>query len=102
MAFLWCLACRPEEEEVTAPLLHSTHSLSSIVKVTELDYRHCSLDDVPNEVFAYERTLEVRHLNICDIWPCLILKSIISETVDFLCSITGCPTKQFTLGFGDF
>ena len=43
MAFFSCLKCfqKPEEEEVT-----------------ELDYAHQSLNDVPNEVFAYERTLE--------------------------------------------
>lgn len=32
-------------------------------EVTELDYRHCSLDDVPNEIFAYERTLETLRLD---------------------------------------
>ena len=42
-----CLSCLGREEE----------------EVTELDYRHCSLDDVPNEVFAYERTLEVLRLD---------------------------------------
>ena len=31
--------------------------------MTELDYRHCSLDDVPNEIFAYERTLETLRLD---------------------------------------
>eukprot|EP00090_Calanus_glacialis_P017436 TRINITY_DN2715_c0_g1_i4.p1 TRINITY_DN2715_c0_g1~~TRINITY_DN2715_c0_g1_i4.p1 ORF type:complete len:1218 (-),score=253.04 TRINITY_DN2715_c0_g1_i4:69-3722(-) len=47
MAFLSCLSCFTKQEE----------------EVTELDYRHCSLDDVPNDVFAYERTLEVLHLD---------------------------------------
>jgi Leucine-rich repeat (LRR) protein len=43
MAFFSCLKCftKAEEEEIT-----------------ELDYAHQSLNDVPNEVFAYERTLE--------------------------------------------
>ena len=42
-----CLSCLGREEE----------------EVTELDYRHCSLDDVPNEIFAYERTLEILRLD---------------------------------------
>ena len=47
MAFLSCLSClRPASEEIT-----------------ELDYRHNSLDDVPNHVFNLERTLEVLHLD---------------------------------------
>lgn len=29
--------------------------------IRELDYSHCSLSDVPNEVFVYERTLERLH-----------------------------------------
>ena len=47
MAALLCLSCLGREEE----------------EVTELDYRHCSLDDVPNEIFAYERTLEILRLD---------------------------------------
>ena len=47
MAALLCFSCLKKEEE----------------EVTELDYRHCSLDDVPNEIFAYERTLEVLRLD---------------------------------------
>ena len=47
MAALLCLSCLRKEEE----------------EVTELDYRHCSLDDVPNEIFAYERTLETLRLD---------------------------------------
>ena len=47
MAALLCLSCLAREEE----------------EVTELDYRHCSLDDVPNEIFAYERTLEILRLD---------------------------------------
>ena len=47
MAFLSCLPCFARREE----------------EVTELDYRHCSLDDVPHDVFAHERTLEVLHLD---------------------------------------
>ena len=50
MVFLSCLSC-----------LHRTEE-----EVTELDFRHCSLDDVPNDVFAYERTLEVLHLDRWD------------------------------------
>ena len=47
MAFLSCLSClRPATEEIR-----------------ELDYRHHSLDDVPNHVFNLERTLEVLHLD---------------------------------------
>ena len=43
MAFFSCLSCfKPVEE----------------VDVTELDFAHCSLNDVPNDVFVYERTLE--------------------------------------------
>ena len=47
MAFLSCLPCvkRPLEE------------------VTELDLRHKTLDDVPNDIFNYERTLEVLNLD---------------------------------------
>ena len=47
MAALLCISCLRKEEE----------------EVTELDYRHCSLDDVPNEIFAYERTLETLRLD---------------------------------------
>lgn len=47
MAALLCMSCLRQEEE----------------EVTELDYRHCSLDDVPNEIFAYERTLETLRLD---------------------------------------
>ena len=47
MAGLLCVSCLKAEEE----------------EVTELDYRHCSLDDVPNEIFAYERTLETLRLD---------------------------------------
>ena len=47
MAALLCMSCLRKEEE----------------EVTELDYRHCSLDDVPNEIFAYERTLETLRLD---------------------------------------
>ena len=47
MAALLCLSCLRKEEE----------------EVTELDYRHCSLDDVPNEIFAFERTLETLRLD---------------------------------------
>ena len=43
MAFFSCLKCFAKEEET---------------EITELDYAHQSLNDVPNEVFAYERTLE--------------------------------------------
>ena len=43
MAFFSCLKCFQKEEEV---------------EITQLDYAHHSLNDVPNEVFAYERTLE--------------------------------------------
>ena len=43
MAFLSCLSCFRSEEEV---------------EVTDLDFAHCSLNDVPNDVFVYERTLE--------------------------------------------
>jgi Leucine-rich repeat (LRR) protein len=32
-------------------------------EVQELDYRHCSLNDVPPEVFTHERTLEVLYLD---------------------------------------
>ena len=46
-AALLCVSCLKAEEE----------------EVTELDYRHCSLDDVPNEIFAYERTLETLRLD---------------------------------------
>ena len=43
MAFFSCFSCfKPAEE----------------IEVTELDFAHCSLNDVPNDVFAYERTLE--------------------------------------------
>ena len=43
MAFFSCLSCfKPVEEP----------------DVTELDFAHCSLNDVPNDVFVYERTLE--------------------------------------------
>ena len=47
LASMLCLSCLGREEE----------------EVTELDYRHCSLDDVPNEIFAYERTLEILRLD---------------------------------------
>ena len=43
MAFFSCLQCFQKEEEE---------------EITELDYAHRSLSDVPNEVFVYERTLE--------------------------------------------
>ena len=43
MAFFSCLSCFKKVEEVD---------------VTELDFSHCSLNDVPNDVFVYERTLE--------------------------------------------
>ena len=43
MAFFSCLKCFQKQEEE---------------EVTELDYAHQSLNDVPNEVFAFERTLE--------------------------------------------
>ena len=43
MAFFSCLQCFQKEEEE---------------EVTQLDYAHHSLSDVPNEVFVYERTLE--------------------------------------------
>ncbi|KAF0305446.1 Erbin [Amphibalanus amphitrite] len=39
-------------------------------EVRELDYRHCSLRDVPGEVFTFERTLEELHLDsnqVCDL-----------------------------------
>ena len=43
---LSCLSClRPAEEP----------------EVTELDFAHCSLNDVPNNVFDHERTLEQVH-----------------------------------------
>ena len=48
-SLLSCLSCfrrgPPEEDEVS-----------------ELDLAHCSLDSVPSDIFAYERTLERLHL----------------------------------------
>jgi Leucine-rich repeat (LRR) protein len=45
-SFFSCLPCfkQPEEE------------------VSELDFAHCSLDNVPNDIFAFERTLEHLYL----------------------------------------
>ena len=43
MAFFSCLKCFQKEEDE---------------EITQLDYAHHSLNDVPNEVFVYERTLE--------------------------------------------
>ena len=43
MAFFSCLKCFQKEEEE---------------EITQLDYAHHSLNDVPNDVFVYERTLE--------------------------------------------
>ena len=45
---LSCLSCTSREEEEEA--------------VVELDLSHCSLDDVPADIFALERTLEVLRL----------------------------------------
>ena len=59
MAAWFCLSCLRKEDE----------------EVLELDYRHCSLDDVPNEIFAYERTLEALRLdcnNIRDLPRCVV------------------------------
>ncbi len=41
-----CFSCAKETEE----------------EVSELDFAHCSLEDVPVDIFAYERTLEVLRL----------------------------------------
>ena len=33
-----------------------------VEEVSELDFAHCSLEGVPSDIFAYERTLERLHL----------------------------------------
>ena len=80
-AALLCVSCLKAEEE----------------EVTELDYRHCSLDDVPNEIFAYERTLETLRLdcnNIRDLPRCVqiyiytALKTILVPMCLFVCLLT--------------
>ena len=47
MAFLSCFRCLRKEAD----------------EITELDYRHAALDDVPNHIFNFERTLEVLYLD---------------------------------------
>ena len=74
MAFLSCFSCfKPEED----------------VEVTELDFAHCSLYDVPNDVFVHERTLECLDLesnNIRDLprqlFHCHGLKVLIASDND--------------------
>ena len=79
MAALLCLSClRTEEEEVT-----------------ELDYRHCSLDDVPNEIFAYERTLETLRLdcnNVRDLPRCVQI--YIYTTLK---GLNNCPSQELAI-----
>ena len=65
-----CLSCLRKEEE----------------EVTELDYRHCSLDDVPNEIFAYERTLEILRLDCNNIRD--LPRYIFSTNLNDKCSNT--------------